>query len=76
MQCAHGGVILLIFTEIELDSGEVEILASATAEDVDYIVAGGLKVRGRIESLGDKNLALLAVVLWLVKVANHYEPVR
>ena len=66
--------ILLIFTEIKFYFGKVKIFTGATSEDVNYVIACGLKVRGGVKSLRDENLAILAVFFWLMQVADHVKP--
>lgn len=56
------------------DLGEVELLARASQEDVEHVVASRLEVRGCVVGPRDEDLALASVVLWFVYVAHDHEP--
>lgn len=68
------GTFLLFFVKVKLYFGKVKVFASATTEDVDDVIAGGLKVGSRIKGLRDENLTFLAVVFGLVQIADHDKP--
>lgn len=70
------GLYLLILGEVQLDFREIKVFSSATTENVNHIVASCFEMRSRIKSLGDENLTVLAIVLWVVQIANHDKPVK
>ena len=47
---------LLLVLQGVLDLGEVKLLAGAPLEDVEHVLAGSLKVGGRVVRLGDEHL--------------------
>lgn len=65
----------VLVAQVVLHLGEVEVLPSASAVNVEHIQAGGLEVGGGIVGLRDEQLVLYSVIRGFVDGGHGHKPI-